>query len=339
MPYAKNGILYDMTDYVANNQIFDQDNVWTKALDMYRYDGKMPGVGSIYGLPKDIGPFALAYNRDLFREAGIPDPDTAWTWDEFIVNAGKLTKGSGNDKVYGSAPYSLESALWSHGADFLDASKTQVTVDDPVFIEAVQWMADLALVHGVVPTSDEDEAYSSFQRWMDGKIGMIGIGPWSQGQFWADLEFDWDLMPWPVSPRTGNNSIWYGGMGFAVANSSSYIKEACDLAAFLAFNEDAQRTSMQMGQSIPNLIDMAKNEYLQMDKKPANKQEFLNIVENPNYGRRATQTFTYNSEWFGEFVGNVAAVWRGEQTAEDFCKAIKAPMQALLDKGIEEQNR
>jgi multiple sugar transport system substrate-binding protein len=82
---------------------------------------------------------------------------------------------------------------------------------------------------------------------------------------------------------------------------------------------------------------MAKNEYLKSDKAPANKQEFVNIIE--DWGRRATQTYTYNSEWFTLFNSNLASVWTGEQTAAEYTKSVEGDMQDLLDKGIEEQSK
>lgn len=338
MPWADNGRLYDISSYVNDNEIFDESNVWAKAIDMYRYDGNVPGIGNIYGLPKDIGPFALAYNKDLFEEAGIPDPDPdiPWTWDEFLENAKKLTKGEGTDKQYGTATYSLESAIWSNGADWLDESKTKVTITDSKFIEAMQWVVDLALVHGVMITQEDEASLGSFQRWIDGKIGMMGIGPWSQAQFWEECEFEWDLMPWPTSPSTGENAVWYGGMGYGVSPNSLYIEESCNLAAFLAFNEDAQVTNYQMGQAVPNFIDMTKDGYLKMtDKAPENKQEFIDIIE--DYGRRATQTYTYNSQWFDEFNENAYNVWVGDMTAEEFCKSEADTLQSMLDEGIQKQ--
>ncbi|CAN5537687.1 sugar ABC transporter substrate-binding protein [soil metagenome] len=337
MPFADSGIIADLSDFVADNDLFEESNVWENALNMYRYDGTTPGVGAIYGLPKDIGPFALAYNKDLFAAAGIPDPDpeVPWTWDEFVANAKKLTTGEGDAKVYGSAPFSLESAVWSNGADWLNADHTEVTVTDPAFVEALQWVADLGLKEGVVPSSEEEGALGSFQRWMDGRIGMMGIGPWNQGQFWSELDFGWDLMPWPVSPATGEQAIWYGGIGFAVAGNSDNLEASQNLAAFLAFNEDAQRTNFELGQAIPNLIDMAKDEYLALDKPPANKQQFITIIE--EVGRRATQTYTYNSEWFGLFNSNLASVWLGEMTAQEYAESVTGEMQEMLDEGIAEQ--
>ncbi|MDR6868173.1 multiple sugar transport system substrate-binding protein [Microbacterium resistens] len=339
MPYADSGIIADLSGFVADNEIFDEKNVWPNAIDMYRYDGKTPGKGAIYGLPKDIGPFALAYNKDLFAAAGItpPAPDTPWTWDEFVAAAKKLTTGEGADKVYGSAPYSLESAVWSNGADWLDADHTTVTVTDPAFVEALQWVADLGLKEGVVPSSEEESSLGSFQRFIDGKIGMMGIGPWSQGQLWDEAGFDWDIMPWPVSPKTKERATWYGGIGFAVAGASKHQDDASKLAAFLAVNQDAQRTNMEKGQAVPNLIDMAEKEYLAMDAAPANKEEFLRIIK--DYGRRATQTYTYNSEWFTLFNSDVPSVMLGEKTAQEFTTAIAPEMQALLDEGISAQGK
>lgn len=339
MPYADAGLLADLSDFVDNNDLFDPSNVWASAIDMYRFDGATPGRGAVYGLPKDIGPFALAYNKDLFDAAGItaPTADAPWTWDEYVTAAKQLTTGNGADKVYGTGNYSLESAVWSNGADWLNPDHTTVTVTDPAFVDALQWVADLNLVEGVTPSPGEESAQGDYDRFVNGKLGMMGIGPWNQGGLWADADFQWDIMPWPVSPKTGDEAIWYGGIGFAVSNSSAYSEDASNLAAFLAFNEDAQRTNIEKGQAIPNLIDMANDEYLTSDKPPANKAEFIRIIE--DYGRRATQTYTYNSDWFTLFNTNVASVWNGEQTAAQYTASIQEEMQQMLDDGIAEQQK
>ncbi|MBN9605120.1 MAG: sugar ABC transporter substrate-binding protein [Actinomycetales bacterium] len=337
--YVDAGLLADLSSYVDDNQEFSVDNVWKKALDFYRYDGTTRGTGAIYGLPKDIGPFALAYNKDLFDAAGItaPTDDAPWTWDQFEAAAKTLTQGSGNDKVYGSSPYSLESAVWSNGADWLNADRTKVTVTDPKFVEALQWVADLNLVDHVVPSPEEQSALPDYQRFVDGKVAMMGIGPWNQGGLWNDATFNWDIMPWPVSPSTGTEAIWLGSIGFGVANSSKDKTDAANLAAFMAFNKDAQRTNIEKGQAIPNLIDMAKSDYLTSDKAPANKQEFLRIIE--DYGRIATQTTTYDQEWFTLFNSNVASVFKGEKTAAEYTASVQDEMQKLLDEGIAKQGQ
>jgi multiple sugar transport system substrate-binding protein len=82
---------------------------------------------------------------------------------------------------------------------------------------------------------------------------------------------------------------------------------------------------------------MAKDEWLTTDKPPANKAEFIRILE--DYGRRATQTYTFNSDWFTLFNSNLASVQSGEQSAADYAASVQGEMQDLLDKGIAEQKK
>jgi multiple sugar transport system substrate-binding protein len=334
MQLAMTGNLYNMTDYVANNDLFEEDNVWASALDFYRFDGTNVNVGDIYALPKDVSAFAVVYNKDLFANAGItaPTKEAPWTWDEYLAAAQKLTSGEGDEKVYGSAPYSLESAIWSNGADWLDSTYTKITIDDPKFIEALQWCADLRTKYGVAPSVSEEASLSSYDRFMQGKLGMMGVGSWASADLWSKCEFDWDLMAWPVAPSTGKNAVWYGGSGLAVSPHSKSVDKACDLAAFLAFNEETQRTSYKAGQSVPTLKDMAYGEYLQMEAKPANKEAFLDILG--DYGRRATQTFTFSTEWWNDFNSGVTTVFEGQTTAQEYCTSTKDSLQSLLDDSI-----
>jgi ABC-type glycerol-3-phosphate transport system substrate-binding protein len=57
--------------------------------------------GKVYGLPVYAGPYILAYNKRLAQEAGVTIPADSWTWAEFRTTIAKLTRGAGNDKIYG----------------------------------------------------------------------------------------------------------------------------------------------------------------------------------------------------------------------------------------------
>ena len=170
---------------------------------------------------------------------------------------------------------------------------------------------------------------------MQGKLGMMGVGSWATADLWNNCDFEWDLMDWPVSPNTGDKAVWFGSAGLAVSPAAKNQEAACNLAAFLAFNEDAQRTSYTTGMSVPTLKDMANGEYLTMDKPPANKQAFLNVLD--DYGRLATQSRTFNQEWWSEFNSGIDAVYDGEMTAQEYCDSVADQVQQLLDKSIEQQ--
>lgn len=333
MKYAATGNLYDLTTYVNDNEIFDISNVWENAINIYKYDGTGLGNGSIYALPKDVSAFSIVYNKDLFDAAGItaPTEENPWDWNDYMEAAKKLT----HDDVYGTALYSMESAVWSNGANWLDDSLTKVAFTDPKFIEAFQFVADMRCKYKVAPSSAEEASLSSYDRFMQGKLGMMGVGSWATSDLWNNCDFEWDLMDWPVSPNTGDKAIWFGSAGLAVAPTSKNVEAACNLAAYLAFNEEAQRTSYTNGMSVPTLKDMAYGEYMEMDKAPTNKKAFLNVLD--DYGRLATQSRTFNQEWWSEFNSGVDAVYDGEISAKDYCESMADSVQKLLDKSIEQQ--
>lgn len=333
------GRLENLTPYMEASATAKETKIWDKSLQIFRYDTatKQVGVdsGDLYGLPKDLGPWAMVYNKTLFEAKGValPDPEVPMTWSEFVEVGKKLTSGEGINKVFGVANYTLEAAVWSNGADFLNADHTKVTVDTPEFAEAMQWVSDLALVEGIAPTPEEDSASGWFSRWVNGKVGMAWMGPWDQATFWDSVSFEWDIMPTPVSDNTGKGVSWLASAALCVSATSEEKQLAYELAEFLCMNQDAQTYNYEAGQAVPNIVDMAKNEYLQMDKAPENKQVFLDIIEDPEKGQFKSVYYTKNTTWYSYFTSESSKVWSGEMTAAEFLKQIQPEMQARLDSG------
>src|SRR5699024_11831584 len=97
--YAIDAVLQDMSPYLESTGTAI-DELWPLAVDLYRFDGEVQGQGgSIYGLPKDIGPFSFGYNRTMFEEAGLelPDPERPYSWDEFTEICQELTQDLDGD--------------------------------------------------------------------------------------------------------------------------------------------------------------------------------------------------------------------------------------------------
>ena len=61
---------------------------------------------------------------------------------------------------------------------------------------------------------------------------------------------------------------------------------------------------------MPNIVDMAKGEYLTDDSYfPESRLVFVNMLEGQN-GRRVPTTYTFNDLWHSEaFVSGVDSVW------------------------------
>ena len=140
-------------------------------------------------------------------------------------------------------------------------------------------------------------------------------------------------MPTPVSDNTGKGVTWLASASLCVSETSKHKQVAYELAEFLSMNADAQTYNYEAGQAVPNIVDMAKTDYLAMDKAPANKQVFLDIIEDPEKGQFKPVYYTKNTTWYSYFNSEASKVWNGDMTAAEFVAQIQPKMQERLDEG------
>ncbi|MRN52258.1 ABC transporter substrate-binding protein [Paenibacillus monticola] len=341
--YVNSGVLLDLNSYIEANKDINLDNIWKYGVDLYRYDGTMAGQGNIYGMPKDVGPFALGYNKTMFEKAGIPlpDKDKPYTWDEFVKVAQQLTvdtTGDGKPDQYGTGfnvQWALQAFVWSNGADWIDSTKTKVTIDDPKFAEALQYMADLQNKYKVTPSTEQAQTLDTYQRWMKGEMAFFPVGPWDMSTY-ETLPFDYDLIPYPAG-STGKSATWTGSLGIGASAKTKYPEEAVALIDYLTASKEGMEALVKAKVQIPNLIDMATEWAADTSTKPANKEEFLQIVN--DYGRVLPGHYTYNAEWYNLFFTDIQPVIDGKVTAADYVKSEQPKMQKLLDKAIEQEEK
>ncbi len=351
--YVDNGKVLDLSKYVKDVQGVDFNDLYEGAVDCYRYDGKILGKGkAIWALPKDFGPFALAYNKTMFEKEGVPlpDKDVPYTWKEWMDVNEKFTKdvnGDGQDDQFGTGlnvRWSFIQFVWGNGADFLDATKTKVDITNPKFVEALQFFADMTLggtkIGGktykpVTPSASQAQSLDTYQRWLKGELAFFPAGPWDLSAFNKTLEFEYDLIPWPVHTNKKLTGTWRGGVGYAVAANSKNPKAAAELALYLSADKEANEMYCDQDLQVPNLKSMA-DRYVAKGK-PANRQEYLNIIAKT--GRAWPQDFTYTSDWFEEFFIGIQKVLDGKMTAKEYCELEQPKMQKKLDKGLARERK
>ncbi|MGN1052744.1 MAG: extracellular solute-binding protein [Candidatus Scatosoma sp.] len=370
--FADSGLLFDYKDYVDDA---DRELIYRNGYDAYCYnpetnklgwDASNPDCG-FYGLPKDQGPYALVYNKDLFKqlaaavkadtgeEIPLPSATKPYTYDEFIEVCSKLTEyGTG---IRGCAEYDLISAIYSNNANFFNEDATQATIDNKNFIDAIKFYQSL-YTEGVCPPygGTEIKGESAFTS---KKAIFYYIGPWDCKDYWETLDFEWDVAPVCVGTAPGAVSTAYvGGMGYCVSASSAVKEYAVTLAKYLALNENSQRIGYQRGQAIPNLLSLA-DEYcndtnrLLQGKNPENRRVWVDVVdgfggqkkdENGNAytdvitGKYRPEAYTYNYAWYSNFrsycagTSNLSNVnlWKGGDVAAAMAK-YQPYLQAELD--------
>lgn len=60
--------------------------------------------GHIYGMPVWSDPYMFAYNKQLVDAATVALPTTTWTWEDLRDLAARLTRASGDAKIWGFDP-------------------------------------------------------------------------------------------------------------------------------------------------------------------------------------------------------------------------------------------
>ena len=338
--YVDNGYVLPLDDYVDDATI---KSIWGTTQEIYRYDGKNIGTGSLYAFPKDLSCFAFAYNQDLFDEAGLeyPDPENPYTYDEFVEVCKALTKdtdGDGEVDQWGVAnadQFGMTPFLYSNGVKFLNDDMTKVNVaNNPQLTEALTFYTDLTK-NGLTPSVEQDTALGGYQRWLDGQVAFYACGTWDVAAFMDDATFPykWNLCGWPVGPSgDGKSHTWMGSVGYCVSATTKYPDLCAELVSKLSTDADGQRavSGITTGASIqlPNITELAYGEF--KDAVNSGKVPYASNVDvifgyfdgNDKYEAALQETdYTYNAEWFTPFWSGVFNIKNGDISVQEIGRA------------------
>lgn len=155
--FVESGYLYDITPFVKKEPSGFLDQWYPHLVDLLKYQDKQ------YGLPSDYMSMILAYDKKLYKEAGLDPNKPPKTWDEFLDYSKKLTrdrKGSGKIDTWGFGTVGAVDPGWelrfspvllSHGAAYLTADNKCSALNTPEAKEAFKFWIGLVTVAKVVP--------------------------------------------------------------------------------------------------------------------------------------------------------------------------------------------
>jgi multiple sugar transport system substrate-binding protein len=151
--------------------------------DASKYGGLIEALtvdGGIYGLPMRTDFWIVYYNKDVFDAAGVDYPTNDMTWAEFDKTARVVTKGFGQDKVYGTHFHVWRSTVELPAIQ--SGEHTLVAKDysflKPWYERALSLQTDgIARTYASLKTSQTH--YSGV--WFTGKIAMLPMGSWFIG--------------------------------------------------------------------------------------------------------------------------------------------------------------
>ncbi len=202
--------------------------------------------GKVYGIPAGFVSYAVFYNKDLLKKAGVSKfPTTkaeflaaarACTVDKGGKKAGEAGFDAGNLDTWGVSLYNnwvgaraAFSVIVQNGGNLVD-SKQNASFNTPQAVEAVQSLVDLVKDGVARPNSTEQGELAAFKQ---GKVCMFPSGVWYNDQFEKQEGFNFGV---GFMPRIGSkkDAAW-GGSQFFVLPVQKAGYDANKRAAALEF--------------------------------------------------------------------------------------------------------
>ncbi|MEO7223369.1 MAG: sugar ABC transporter substrate-binding protein [Devosia sp.] len=206
-------LMVPLDEYVARDG-FAVDQFVPSIIEGMSWEGKL------YGLPFDLGPLMIFYNKDRFDAAGVA-PTVEWTMDDFNAAAKALT----TDGKYGVGVTPGLFAQWvaSSGASYVKEDGTY-DFTNPDVIKAVEHLVGLVSTDKVAPavaSASADEVNQG--RFDSGDVAMYVDGPWALISKKQTVKFTLGVLPMPAGP--GGLSMT-SGAGFGISSTSQHKEEA-----------------------------------------------------------------------------------------------------------------
>ncbi|MGI5459642.1 ABC transporter substrate-binding protein [Streptomyces sp. CA-249302] len=211
--FCYNGTVADIGPYLSSAKIDTAKTFPAATLAYTRYQGKQ------CALPLLTDAFALYYNKQMFKAAGITKPPT--TLAELTADAKKLTvkNADGSIKTYGFVPrsdYDVNRYLFTgahSGTEFYGKDGKTTFASDAKWQQLLKWDQDLIDYYGEANVQKfvgryQPHADDAGNPLLTGAAAMEYDGEWHVGEIASEKkDFDYGVVPMPV---LDNSSATYG---------------------------------------------------------------------------------------------------------------------------------
>lgn len=141
--------------------------------------------GNQIGLSNGLSTYGIAYDVDMFKEAGVPLPTENWTWDDYADAAMKIKEATGHfgssglassEFIAGCSTYiAQQGKVGQYG--FFNLDLTGMGFDDPSMLEGyIQMRADL-IKNGASPDAGAEMEITNIENdfLVTGEAGMTWL--------------------------------------------------------------------------------------------------------------------------------------------------------------------
>ena len=303
------------------------------------------------------GTVTMVYNKDMFDELGIEyrpySVENAWSWDEFVEVAKKLTIDANghnatesdfdpsNIRQFGvmfeGSSFSYMPFVYGNGGYYLSEDCNEFALNEPAAAEAIQKITDLVNVHHVHPSATQQSNMTSPSTAMQSEqVAMYIGGTWTM----LDLNEAGVNYGVGVLPMDHNYSTYMCGSSLVIYKSAKHLKETYEFGKWMT-NPESSKELLNLFQ---NLWMPAPKEYYE-DEEKLNLWASSDLESRPDHFIEAVvdSTLDYNlvrqpdmniknwSEINTMVSSALDAVWLGEKTAEEALNEIKPSVDTLIE--------
>ncbi|HEX5850183.1 MAG TPA: ABC transporter substrate-binding protein, partial [Rubrobacter sp.] len=203
---AARGVVLALDDVAKALDLKESDFVpivWQGGL----YNGKR------YGIPLDVHPLGLYYNRTTMEKGGL-DPDNPPQTNDAYMAALEQLKGNGIEGSWVS-PFlftgglTFQALIYQFGGELYNADATKATFNSEAGVNALSWMVDL-VKEGYSPKNVAQDADLVALR--NGKNALNWNGIWTINTLKEDKNLQWGAA---AVPQIGTQkAVWAGSHQF-----------------------------------------------------------------------------------------------------------------------------
>ena len=222
---ASNGLLLNLDSYIKRDKL-DMSDLWASQI------GEMKWNGSFYELPENLSSWAVSYNVDIAREAGVVIPTTPWTWDDLRLAATKLTKRDGNKTSrYGFqyniwGPWAMFGMFYGASGQIYAPDMKSCTIANPENAKLLAMFSEMA-DQGIIPPGASGDFPGK-------KVAMSFDGSWVTDMWRLQLKtHHFDVAYAPTGEFSKRPSSGNAGAGYAIARSTKKAEAAWKFVKFL----------------------------------------------------------------------------------------------------------
>ena len=310
---AEAGLVKDLTAAYEENdwQVYDF------AKERVTVDDK------VYGLPGEAETIGLYYNKDVFAELGLEEPQSLEDLEavsQAVKAAGKTPMAVG-DKEGWEGGHLLSMALSSAvGAEGMEALLSgEKSWASPEVVEALDLWREYNAA-GFLPRSPTSVDYdTSTALFFSGDAAMIPTGSWLVAEVEDNADFEVGYIPFPAPDGPG---VFTGGLGSGpyVSANTDKDEEAIEFLDFLASEEHAQWVVENLATIPPREVDTEG-----LDVSPLFAQVLEDTAELASSGDFGPNIDVLVSDAFNEAMyDGVQGVLTGQRTPQQVAEALEA---------------